>query len=74
MAATLVNKLRNLQDGESITVEDFASLDNARRSLQFANWGEHNAVQNAFDPARGFGKLYTMVTKRLQGELVLYYK
>jgi hypothetical protein len=73
--ATLVNKLQALQDGgDAIIIESFAALEAARESLAFTNWGPNDAIRNAFNVEYGWGRLYQIVARKLDGQLLLFYR
>lgn len=73
--ATVVSRIQALHDGgDGVAFESFDALHAAKQSLVFSNYGERDVIQKAFDPTRGFGRLYSIVVKKQGQDLVLYYK
>lgn len=73
--ATLVNRLHGLQDdSDAIVIESFAALEAAKQTLVFTNGGQNDAIKNAFNADLGWGRMYQVVARKVDGQFLLFYK
>lgn len=72
--ATLVARLQSVQEGQSIEINDVDALVAAQQTVQLSNWVHESSVRSTFDASKGWGTLYTMVVKRIEGSLILFYR
>jgi hypothetical protein len=72
--STLIARLQAVQEGQGIVIDDADALVAAQPAVQISNWVQESSVRSVFDAAKGWGRLYTMVVRRVDGDLILFYR